>query len=151
MATLGAVCIGIYFVATSAYQERLGTLRVVAWTYPSAACAVWVGLAVSGGERGMRPVGVEPWLAVAALAIVPQLVGHTALNWSLKHFSAGAVGAATLLEPVFAGALAWALLGESLTPVQLLGAVVLLTGVGWALATGRRAPQGPALRRERDG
>jgi len=155
-ATLGAVSIAAYFLLTAPYQERLGTLRVVAWTYPWAAVAAWLGVAFWGGEQGVWVSGVEPCVVVLAMALVPQLVGHTALNWSLKHFSAGAVGAATLLEPVFAGALAWLFLHETPAAVQMLGACILLTGVGWALMAGRptAGPVGggtPALRLGREG
>jgi len=55
------------------------------------------------------------------------------LNWSLKHFTTSTVATTTLLEPVIAGALAWAVLGESLTSLQILGAAVLLAGVGLVL------------------
>jgi drug/metabolite transporter (DMT)-like permease len=34
-----------------------------------------------------------------------------------------------MLEPVFAGAIAWWLLNESLSAVQLLGAAVILIGI----------------------
>jgi drug/metabolite transporter (DMT)-like permease len=68
------------------------------------------------------------------MALIPQLIGHTAMNWSLKHFTAAAVGAATLLEPIFAAALAWWLFHESVTPHQALGALILLIGVSVALS-----------------
>lgn len=152
-ATFGAVCIAAYFVMTAPFQERIGTLRVIAWTYPSAAVAVWLGVIIHGNLDGVvvsptltavregadRWIGGEAWLAVLLLALIPQLAGHTALNWSLKHFSAGAVGAATLLEPVFAGLLAWIILREQPAAIQIVGACVLLAGVGWALLSGGRS------------
>jgi drug/metabolite transporter (DMT)-like permease len=139
MATLGAVCIALYFLLVAGHQAPLGTWRVVAWTYPSAACTVWVGIAISGAHTGIVPGSMQAWAAVVGMALLPQLIGHTALNWSLKHFTAGAVGAATLLEPVFAGWLAWLLLHETPTGIQLLGAAVLLAGVGLAIRSGRTA------------
>jgi drug/metabolite transporter (DMT)-like permease len=72
------------------------------------------------------------------MAILPQLVGHTLLNWSLKRFAAGVVAAATLLEPIFAAALAWALFSERITIIQGVGAAILLAGVGLAISIPRR-------------
>ncbi|HSV73975.1 MAG TPA: DMT family transporter [Chthonomonadales bacterium] len=136
-ALAGAVFIAAYFLLTQAEQSRMGTWRVVLWTYGSAAISLWVAVAVLGA--GAAPRGAEAWSSVIALAAVPQLIGHTALNWSLRHFPAGVVGASTLLEPVVAAGLAWWLLSESVTGMQAAGAVVLLTGV-WAAI--RRADWG---------
>ncbi len=136
-AVLGAIGIAAYFLLVEPHQGILGTWRVVAWTYPSAAAATWLALGAAGSSSGVMPITAGAWGAIVALALVPQLIGHTALNWSLKHFTAGAVGAATLLEPVFAGFLAWLALGETPTLLQIAGAAVLLGGVALALRSGR--------------
>ena len=92
----------------------------------------------------MMPATAAAWGSVIGMALVPQLVGHTLLNWSLKRFEAGVVAAATLLEPVFAAALAWVLFREAITITQAIGAVILLAGVG--LAIGRpSAPVQPVV------
>ena len=132
-ALLGAMGIAAYFLMVEAYQRSLGTWRVVAWTYPAAAAATWLALVMTGSTGRAIPSSAPAWGAIAALALIPQLVGHTALNWSLKHFSAGAVGAATLLEPVFAGWLAWLILTETPAPIQIVGAGILLAGGALAL------------------
>jgi len=46
------------------------------------------------------------------LAVVPQLIGHTSLNWALKFFSATLVAVFILGEPIGASILAYLLLGE---------------------------------------
>ena len=63
------------------------------------------------------------------MAVLSQLLGHTALNRSLRHFTATQVSAVTLLEPVIAGALAWLLLKERITLTQGAGAALVLGGV----------------------
>lgn len=126
LAVAGAVAFAAYLLLAQGPQRRLGTARVVTWTYASAGLALWPAAAVAGGLLPARPGG---WAAILALALVPQLLGHTALNWSLRHFAAGVVGAATLLEPVFAAALARWLFGEAVGPPQIAGAAVLLAGV----------------------
>jgi drug/metabolite transporter (DMT)-like permease len=73
------------------------------------------------------------------MAIVSQLLGHTAINASLRWFSPSAVSFATLLEPVFAGALALALFHEAVPPAALIGAMVLLASVAVVLRDERQA------------
>lgn len=49
-----------------------------------------------------------------------------------------------MIEPVVASAAAWAVLGEAMTAVQLVGGVVVLGGVGLA-ETARRSPRTATL------
>jgi drug/metabolite transporter (DMT)-like permease len=133
MAIVGAVFIAAYLLLVQDVQTRLGTWRTIAWTYSAAALAMWLVVLLSCSRSAVLPLSDAAWFSVFGMALVPQLMGHTAINWSLKRFPAGAVAASTLLEPVFAAALAWWLLHEPVTLLQTLGAVVLLLGVGLSL------------------
>ena len=42
-----------------------------------------------------------------ALGLVPQLIGHSTLNWALRHLSATFVAIVTLAEPIGSGILAF--------------------------------------------
>lgn len=61
------------------------------------ACAV-AGVPLSG-------YGAPAYLLAFGLALGPQLLGHTAYNWSLKHVLPTFVAVVTLGEPV--GSAAW--------------------------------------------
>jgi drug/metabolite transporter (DMT)-like permease len=136
LAVAGAILLAVYFLLVQGVQDRYGTGRTIAWTYSCAALSLWPAVLLFGGQADRFPRNLPAWAAVVGMALVPQLIGHTALNWTLTRFSAGAVAAATLLEPVFAGALAWLVYGEALTVMQGTGAVVLLAGVAIALRGG---------------
>ena len=64
-----------------------------------------------------------------ALAVIPQLVGHTIFNWSLKFLPAAYVSIALLGEPVGSTVLAYFLLSEVPNTVKLMGGVLILTGI----------------------
>jgi drug/metabolite transporter (DMT)-like permease len=51
---------------------------------------------------------------------------------ALRHIAATRAGVTAMLEPVLAIAVAWAWLGELLTPVQMSGAAVTLAGISLA-------------------
>jgi len=130
-AGIGAICLLPYLLLSQQVQQKVGTEATVSWIYGWAALCLWI-IAIPTGQA-ILPANMTGWMAAAGMAVLPQLVGHTIFNWSMRHFSAGQVSAATLLEPVFAGAFAWGLFGERLTIWQGLGAAVLLFGVSLAL------------------
>ncbi|OQP04948.1 DMT family transporter [Geobacillus sp. 44B] len=70
------------------------------------------------------------WLCFVLLAIVPTLLGHSLMNWSVKWVSAATVSMSILFEPVGASILAYFLLGELIQPSQWIGGIFILTGIG---------------------
>jgi drug/metabolite transporter (DMT)-like permease len=57
------------------------------------------------------------------------LIGHSTLNWALRHLSATYVSIITLAEPVGSGILAFLLLGEMVTWLTATGSVLVLAGI----------------------
>ena len=76
---------------------------------------------------------------VLTLAIRPQLLGHTAFNWSLRHLSATFVALSILGEPVGSAVLAYVIFGEGLAALQLAGFLLILVGIFVAARAEHRA------------
>ncbi len=74
------------------------------------------------------------YLLLLLIALIPQVIGHTTLNWALGHVSATLATVAALLEPVGAGVLAWLVLEEVPAIGQIAGGGLLLAGVGLAMS-----------------
>ena len=70
---------------------------------------------------------------LALLALAPQLLGHSSLNWALGHLPATLVAVAVMAEPVGATLLAWAVLDETPPVTAVGGGVLILFGVYLAL------------------
>jgi drug/metabolite transporter (DMT)-like permease len=68
------------------------------------------------------------WVLLA-MAIGPQLLGHTGFTIALRYVPAYVIGAVILLEPVGATALGTIILNEWPTAQECLGAVVIVGGV----------------------
>ncbi len=77
------------------------------------------------------------WLCLAGLALGPQLLGHSGINWSLKHLTPAMVALAILAEPIGSALLAWWLFGEQFALLQLVGFAMLLMGIFLALKAQR--------------
>jgi drug/metabolite transporter (DMT)-like permease len=140
LALLGALAGSGYFLLGAALQRRLSTLAYI-WLVYSSAAMILVCIALASGALrfdqaglGYPPLG---YLLLLGLAVGPQLLGHTAFNWSLRHLSATFVAIATLGEPIGGALLALILLGQTFRPIQLVGFVVLLSGIAVA-ARGER-------------
>lgn len=66
------------------------------------------------------------WFWFVMLAIVPNLLGHTLFNWSLKWVSTNAISIAILFEPIDAAILAFFIFNESLILSQVIGGVIVI-------------------------
>jgi len=69
------------------------------------------------------------WLLVAFIVIVGTIVTFSLLTGALKHISATRASIVATLEPVVATVVAWAWLGESFGPTQLIGGGVVIAGI----------------------
>jgi drug/metabolite transporter (DMT)-like permease len=74
----------------------------------------------------LAPASPGALLYIFLSALIPQLVGHGLLTWSLRYTTPTVVGLATLGEPVGSTLLAWVWLGEAAPALVLVGCVVVL-------------------------
>ena len=132
MAWGGALIFVPYLLLSQKVQKEVGIKQAITWIYTSAAATLWVLALIQG--QGHIPTVPNAWASILGMAIIAQLGGHTVFNWSLRHFSAGQVSSALLMEPVFAAVLAWMLIGERLEPLQEIGGLILIIGVGVTLS-----------------
>lgn len=128
LAIVGAVAgAGYLLLGRLAQQRGLALDAYVGVAYAVAALALAPLPACAGASYLAYPAATFGWIAL--LALVPQLVGHTGINYAMKHLDPTRVATATLLEPVGAGVLAYLLFTEVPTAVTLAGAAVVLVGV----------------------
>jgi drug/metabolite transporter (DMT)-like permease len=87
---------------------------------------------------GESPLGYTPvtYLWLVLLALVPQLLGHSIFNWSLKYVPVALVSLTLLGEPVGSTVLAYFILQESPGWVKLGAAILILAGIWLASRTG---------------
>ena len=129
LALAGAVAMGAYLQLVRASDPRYTTLAVVGRTYPVAA-AVLAACAVAT-QDGFPAMGASgAWAGIAALALVSQLFGHTAINAAVRVLSPTFVATTTLLEPLIAAVAAAFVFGEHPAPLTALGAILILFAIG---------------------
>jgi len=69
------------------------------------------------------------WLVLLVLAMVPTLMGFGLYNVSLHYLPSSVANLILTSEPIVTSAIAYFMFGEILTPVQILGAALILAGV----------------------
>ena len=69
------------------------------------------------------------WALMAYVIVVGTIVPFFLLVSALRHLPATRVAIISMLEPVAATIVAWAWLGESLSAMQLTGALVVLAAI----------------------
>lgn len=78
----------------------------------------------------------EGWLVLIGLALISHVGGQSLIAFALAHLPASFSSVSLLLQPVVAASLAAMLLAESLGILQIIGGVVVMTGI--AIANARR-------------
>jgi drug/metabolite transporter (DMT)-like permease len=148
LALAGALAISAYFIIVSAAgaapreHAPLPTAAIVARTYTWAALALLVGAVLA--HQGPPPLGdLRAWGGIAAMAFVSQLIGHTAMNASLRNFAPSIVAMTTLLEPPLAALLAVFIFGEALSSQTVIGGLAVLAGVAVTLRSTASAERMP--------
>jgi drug/metabolite transporter (DMT)-like permease len=131
MALTGGLLSSAYLVIGRGARQCISTASYGAGVYSMTALLLLVLAFVSGTPLTGHATG--SYAAIMALAIVPQLIGHNAFNWSLGFLPAAAVAVAILGEPVGATAIAAIVLDEVPTLLELTGGAVVLLGVYVAL------------------
>ena len=93
------------------------------------ACAITLCLLVGVQGHAYLAYPPEEWLLFLGMAVGPGILGHTIINWALKHLESVVVSAGWLGEPVGATLLALALLAEVPDAITIAGGAVVLAGI----------------------
>lgn len=137
LALVGSWCFSAYLLVGRRLRADMPLPAYIWLAYGAAAVFLLLGC----GGAGVPLIGytAPAYLAALGMALGPQLLGHSAYNWSLRFVSPTFVAVVTLGEPVGSAAMAWLFFGEAFAPVQAAGFVLLLAGIYLAaIGEGRR-------------
>jgi drug/metabolite transporter (DMT)-like permease len=148
LALAGAWAMAGYLLIGRRLRTRLSLVPYAALVYGAAAVLLLV-VSIAAGQ-GPASIGPPAWPWVVLLALLPQLVGHSALNWSLRHVPAAVAAVVLLGEPIGSALLAFALLGEAPSRAALAGGALILIGIALVArgptSDGASGPRDPSRR-----
>jgi drug/metabolite transporter (DMT)-like permease len=136
LALLGAVTASGYFLVGRKMRKSQDLLSYIFPVYSAAGFLLVIFSLLS--QKNFFGYSWTTYLFLFLLALIPQLIGHTTINWALKYLPASMVAITYLGEPVGSTLLAYFILGEGLTPWKVFGGILILSGILTAL---KRKPQ----------
>ena len=144
LALLGAIAAAFYLMIGRHLRRKVSLTPYVFLVYSAAAIFLVIAMLIVDGIPPRFPNQVYLWLAL--LAVVPQLLGHSIFNWSLKYLPTGYVAVNLLGEPVGTIILAYFFLDEVSPAVKIIGAILILAGIALASFQGNSRESEPILK-----
>lgn len=99
-------------------------------------------------NESLLPYPTSDWVYFLLLALIPNLLGHTLFNWSIKWLSTSTISMAILLEPVGATILAYYLLSERIFFTQITGGLIIIASLAFFLLEGKVSKERIKLRKK---
>ncbi|MFN8485134.1 MAG: DMT family transporter [Anaerolineae bacterium] len=126
-----AACWGAYSLFGKAAARRgIKAPTLMVYTFGVAGLL----LVVAQRGNGFPSIGTATWLGILGLSAIPTLGGYGLYTASLAYLPAATASLIAATEPALTAFLAWLFLGETLTPVQLVGSALIIGSVlalGW--------------------
>lgn len=137
LALVGAWSAALYFLAGRRLRRSLTLLPYVIACYGTAAIFLFAVVLAAGEPLRGYSAATYGWLI--ALALVPQLIGHSSYNYALRYVSVALTSVATLGENIGAPLLAWCFLGEAPGTAKVIGGCIVALGLLLAVRSERPA------------
>ena len=133
---LSAVCVSVYFVFQKPYLAKYGALAFT--TYAIWAGTVFVLPYLPGLFSQSLAASAGTTLVLVYLGLFPTALGYVTYAYAMSRMDASVAVSFLYLIPVLAYLIGWAWLGETPTPLSVIGGLLALAGV---VLVNRRRPE----------
>ncbi len=149
MALGAAVSFASYFLLAEHNVGVDDPLRVILWAFVVATVImnliqpIWESPGLGGSTSMLGRLdgwSAAPWVIVLWVVLFGTVAPFFLQMVALRHIPATVVVIIAMLEPVIANVLGWAWFRETLTPVQIVGAIAVLGGIVLAQTARTTAP-----------
>ena len=127
LAIIASMFYGAYLLIARKGRVNLDTISFT--TISMASSSVVLGLICLFSSTSLWGFSTQTWLSLAALGLVPQLLGWLAINYALGHIKQTVASVSLLSQSVFTALISVPVLGEYLTVREIGGAAVVLSGI----------------------
>ncbi|MFD2249573.1 drug/metabolite transporter (DMT)-like permease [Pseudochelatococcus lubricantis] len=127
IALFAAMLYAGYILLLGKARKHYSTSVIMLWSTTAAAlCILPLAMAV---EPSLIPVTLAGWAVLLGLAWISHAGGQSLITYALAYLLATFSSLTLLLQPVVAALLAWLILGESLSSMQITGGLIVIAGI----------------------
>jgi drug/metabolite transporter (DMT)-like permease len=130
----GAVAMSMYIMigrySSGAFKKNVNVMAYLTWVSTIAGLLLLIATLFAGVP--LTGYSMQSVVYLILIALVPQSIGHTLINWALKYLHASYLAAAILLEPLAGTFLAFVVIGETFSIYSFIGGLLILAGVAIA-------------------
>lgn len=127
LSLVGALTVSVYMLIGRKLRTKLPVIPYVWLVYGVATVSTLIVIGITSTPvSGFRPQG---YLVLLAMGLVPQLLGHSSLNYLLEYFPAAMVSMFSQLEPIGSAILAVIIFQELPPGKQIAGSLIIIVGV----------------------
>lgn len=123
------LCWAIFTLGVRALRVRISTLRLTAWTMVTGAPGLLLLGAPGLITLNWSTLGARAWTGVAYSTLLAIVVAYILWNNGVRVVGSGRTAIFNSMIPLIAMLVAWPLLGEHPRPIQIGGAVLIVSGV----------------------
>ena len=127
LAIVASMFYGAYLITVRKGRISLDTFSFT--TISMISSTVVLGLICIFTATPLWGFSTQSWMALAVLGLIPQLLGWLAINQALGHISPTVTSVSLLSQSVFTALFSIPILGEMLYLHEIVGALVVLTGI----------------------
>jgi drug/metabolite transporter (DMT)-like permease len=124
-----ALSMAVYTILGKRAMARFAPWTVVLYAF--AGGGIFLVLGSGPGLLAARDYPAAAWAWIVGLALVPSLGGYALFTLGLRSLPASQVSVIATWEVVTAALLGWLLFAEQLSPIQIIGAAFVCTGIAW--------------------
>jgi len=125
-----------YLLTVKCLRQFYATARVLFWS-GVVSCIVLLPVAVLSGEKVVA-ASTYGWTVLVILGLLSHVGGQGLITFALAHLPASLTAVSLLFQPVVAALLAWVILAEKLGLQEVIGGMIILSGIALA---GRPLPK----------
>ena len=134
LALCGAFASSFYLLIGSRVRSSIDLLTYITIVYTTAAgILVFVSLVMEVHFTGYQPVS---YLYLFLMAVFPQLIGHSSVNWALKVMKSSVVAVTKMGEPICSAILAYLIFSETVNLPQVGGIFLIFSAIVFVLKKG---------------
>jgi len=138
LALVASIMGAVYMTAGRSLRQKISLMPYIWIVYGSGAIAALTIVFLSGTP--MLGYSLEGYFWLLMVAIIPQLIGHSMFNFALGYMPATFVTLSAQVVSFTSAILAFFLFNETPTPLEIIGSMIVISGVTLAIRLQAQPP-----------